>query len=132
MTRIFGGLAVILGLAGCVPDPTVDGRRAFIEDCSACHGTDARGGGSFGQQLIKVPPDLTGLALANGGTFPRDRVMSTIDGFRRGDHFSEAMPRFGEGDMGPTIIVEDENGIGTPVPARLLALAEYLETLQRR
>lgn len=55
--------------------------------------------------------------------------MSTIDGLDRGSHFSNAMPEFGAGDMGDTIIVE-ENGIGTPVPAELLALTEYLEDVQ--
>jgi len=28
-------------------------------------------------------------------------------------------------------VVENADGTGTPVPARLLALADYLETLQR-
>jgi hypothetical protein len=39
------------------------------------------------------------------------------------------MPEFGALDLGPAVIVEDD-GIGTPVPATLLALANYLETIQ--
>ena len=41
----------------------------------------------------------------------------------RGAHFSVAMPEFGAGDMGDTIIIE-RDGLGTPVPERLLALKE--------
>jgi hypothetical protein len=85
--------------------------------------------GSLGRQLLIMPPDLTVLAANNGGVFPRDYVLGVIDGFDRRPHFSGAMPEFGAGDMGPTIIVE-EDGLGTPIPARLLALATYLETIQ--
>ncbi len=119
-------LMACLGLAGCVEDAEVAGPMAFAQDCAGCHGRDAMGAGDFGRQLIRQPPDLTTLAQRNG-----DYVMSTIDGYARGAHFSAAMPEFGAGDMGPTIVVENADGTGTPIPARLLALADYLETLQR-
>jgi mono/diheme cytochrome c family protein len=122
----------VLPLAACVAEPEpVDGRRAFLEDCAACHGPEARGDGGLGATLDRRPPDLTGLSRRNGGVFPRDYVMSTIDGFARGGHFSAAMPEFGLGDMGPMVIVEGGDGNGIPVPARLLALADYLESVQR-
>jgi hypothetical protein len=57
--------------------------------------------------------------------------MSVIDGYRRGSHFSEAMPEFGATDLGPTVIVENPDGTGTPVPETLLALADYLESIQQ-
>ena len=119
-----------VSLAGCEQEVTVDGRQAFLENCAGCHGDDARGAGPIGRDLAKVPPDLTGLAARNGGSFPRDDVMSTIDGFRRNSHFSADMPEFGAGDMGPTTIVETD-GLGTPVPVQLLALTDYLQSLQR-
>lgn len=115
----------VLALGACVEE-TVDGRQAFMEDCAACHGSDGRGAGEFGEMLIKQPPDLTTLAARNGGTFPTDYVMSTIDGFHRDGSFSAAMPEFGAGDMGDTIMVGS-----TPVPARLWALANYLQSIQR-
>ena len=118
-----------LGLAACVEEP-VDGRTAFQADCAGCHGADARGNGPAASGLAIAPPDLTQIAARNGGTFPRDRVMSTIDGLNRGVHFSAAMPEFGAGDMGETIMTE-EDGLGMPVPARLLALTDYLESIQR-
>lgn len=123
-----------VGLTACVEaqdDSMIEmGARAFGEDCAACHGLDGMGSGSFGGALIVTPPDLTRLSADNGGVFPRDYVMSVIDGLNRGEHFSAAMPEFGAGDLGDPIIVE-QDGLGTPVPARLLALTDYLESLQR-
>jgi mono/diheme cytochrome c family protein len=107
-----------LGLAACVEEP-VDGRTAFMENCASCHGL-----------VATAPPDLTMIATRNGGTFPTDQVMSTIDGLDRGAHFSAAMPEFGAGDLGETVIVESE-GLGTPVPLKLLMLTEYLESIQQ-
>lgn len=117
--------------AACLPPEPQTGQAAFMESCAGCHGSDARGAGVAGQTLDKIPPDLTGLSARNGGIFPRDAVMSTIDGLTRRPHFSPDMPEFGAGDLGDTVIVENPDGTGTPVPERLLALAEYLESLQR-
>ncbi|WP_375264212.1 hypothetical protein [Palleronia sp.] len=41
------------------------------------------------------------------------------------------MPAFRDLALGPTVVVEIEEGIGTPVPADMLALWRYLETIQR-
>ena len=124
-------LAACTLIAACVQtEPEVSGQTAFLDNCAGCHGTDARGAGELGRTLDKAPPDLTGLATRNGGVFPRDYVMSTIDGLTRRPHFSAAMPEFGAGDLGETIIVENPDGTGTPVPERLLALADYLQSLQ--
>lgn len=95
------------------------GAILFARDCAACHGADARGGRA---------PDLTTLSARNGGTFPLDQVRSTIylGGGRSG---ATTMPRFGAQDMGQTVIVEHQ-GLGTPVPADLLALTTFLESVQ--
>ena len=57
--------------------------------------------------------------------------MSTIDGYtRRNDHGS-IMPEMGpviEG--GQTVMITTDDGIDTPVPEPLLALAQYVATLQ--
>lgn len=122
-------ILAVLGAAACVEEP-IDGRAAYLENCASCHGVDARGDGPIATGLTTAPPDLTMIAARNGGVFPTDQVMSTIDGLDRGAHFSAAMPEFGAGDMGATVIVE-EDGLGTPVPMQLLALAEYLESIQQ-
>jgi mono/diheme cytochrome c family protein len=118
-----------LGLAACVEEP-VDGRTAYKENCAVCHGPGGAGDGPAARGLATAPPDLTMLAARNGGVFPTDQVMSTIDGLERAPHFSAAMPEFGAGDLGETVIVE-EGGLGTPVPMKLLVLAEYLESIQQ-
>lgn len=118
-----------LALAGCVDVAEPNGQRMFAQNCASCHGSDAKGSGPMSRNLTTAPPNLTTLASRNNDTFPRDYVMSTIDGLDRGTHFSDAMPEFGAGDMGNTIIVE-RDGLGTPVPADLLALTAYLERLQ--
>lgn len=125
-------LALGLG-AGCVEqelDVSAEaGAMLFAENCAACHGADAKGAGEFGVQLFNIPPNLTRLSEQYEGVFPRDYVLGVIDGFHRDPAFSAAMPEFGAGDLGPTVIVE-EDGLGTPIPARLLALVTWLETIQ--
>jgi len=119
----------VLALAACVEEP-VDGRTAYLENCASCHAADARGDGPTARALSVTAPDLTLISARNGGTFPTDQVMSIIDGLNRDPHFSAAMPEFGAGDLGETVIVE-EDGLGTPVPMTLLLLTEYLESIQQ-
>ena len=127
------GLAAAGVLAACVVEPPeVLGGAIYQSDCAGCHGPDARGGGAFAHTLSRTPPDLTRLAVRNGGAFPRDYVMGVIDGFDRGSHFAPDMPAFGDGDLGHTVIVENDDGTATPIPERLLALADHLEGLQRQ
>ncbi|MCF2871961.1 cytochrome c [Octadecabacter sp. G9-8] len=135
MTNLkWGAPLLAVGLvAGCVEqelDVSAEaGAVLFADNCAGCHGADAKGAGEFGVQLFNIPPDLTRLSEQYGGVFPRDYVLGVIDGFHRDPAFSTAMPEFGAGDMGPTVIVE-ENGLGTPIPARLLALSQWLESVQ--
>ncbi|MGZ9810642.1 c-type cytochrome [Pseudoroseicyclus sp. H15] len=124
-------LALPLALAGCMSEPEeVDGAAFYAANCAACHGPEARGNGPAAAGLPTAPPDLTTLSARNGGTFPRDEVMSFIDGYTRGSHYGAVMPEFGAGDLGETILVENADGTATPVPAALLAVTNYLQRLQ--
>ena len=60
------------------------------------------------------------------------RVMSAIDGYtRRGDRTS-VMPELGVVfQEGPLVMVPTGDGVATPTPANLVALAEYLRGIQR-
>lgn len=127
--RIYG-IFVIGLLAGCVDEPEISGQQSFLDNCAVCHGLDGKGGGVAALSLSVTPPDLTQLSARNGGVFPRNFVMGTIDGFDRDSHFAPDMPAFGDGDMGDAVIVENEDGTGTPIPLELLALADYLEAIQ--
>ena len=114
----------LLALAGCATE-AVDGKQAYLEDCSACHGASGKGDGPLARDLAKAPADLTILAARYDGIYPRDYVMSTIDGLHRQEGFSYEMPEFGACDMGEIVMVGS-----TPIPARLFALANYIGTLQ--
>lgn len=82
--------------------------------------------------LDHPPADLTRISERNGGTFPMVRVMSAIDGYtRRGDRTS-VMPELGVVfQEGPLVMVPTGDGVATPTPANLVALAEYLRGIQR-
>ncbi len=128
-------LLSVIVISGCVEDPQDDrldaahGQTLFMAQCAQCHGDDGRGAGPASLGLGAPPPSLTTLSQRNGGLFPRDYVLTMIDGLTRQGHPDDAMPEFGAQDMGPLIQVE-EDGISTPIPADLLALATYLEALQ--
>lgn len=128
-------VAAALPMLACTPEiettriDAARGKQLFADNCAVCHGNDASGGGSASLGLGGPPPSLKNLSLRNNGVFPRDYVLSTIDGLSRQNHPTAAMPEFGAGDMGPTIIIEDGD-LATPVPANMLALASYLESVQ--
>lgn len=127
-------LTGVLMLGACttaqqMPGPS-DGARLFAENCAACHGADARGAGPETFGLGKVPPDLTGISARNGGTFPRARILSVIDGYRQGSHPDERiMPEFGA-TLGGDLVPVEVDGVMTPTPRALAALLAYLESIQ--
>jgi hypothetical protein len=73
-------------------------------------------------------PNLTTLALRNGGEFPADRVASYIDG--RGlppAHGSRTMPVWGAVFDATARLVVDAESAGP----RVAAIVEHLRSLQR-
>lgn len=128
--RLRGALAGVLlatlagvGTAG-ERDAAEAGRLRFETDCALCHGPDARGNGPFAALLNVTPPDLTGLARANGGRFPFSGVYRSIDGRDRPlAHGTEAMPVWGRR-------WKAEGGEETWVRGRVLELILYLESVQ--
>jgi len=121
-----------LAVAACQNVPVAEvqvARQDFANHCAACHGADARGNGPAAAGMAVPPPDLTRLSARNGGAFPLVAVMSQIDSYTRGPG---SMPEFGSLLLeDETVLVETSPGVLTPTPARLAAMARYLETLQR-
>jgi mono/diheme cytochrome c family protein len=78
------------------PAMAMNGERLSRTYCGSCHGKTAKGDGPLAKDLKVAPADLTKLSEANGGTFPFDMVMKTIDHGRsvRG-HGTEDMPAWG-------------------------------------
>ena len=109
MTRLLIGIWAMAGLAlvACVPNEmpeASDGRALYMEYCSACHGENAKGDGPMARAMTTAPKDLTLISLRHGDSFPRAKVLSTIDGYARSDLDGPGMPEFGEllqGDLVP-------------------------------
>ena len=112
-------------LAGCamLMPQLPDGKALFAENCEACHGPSGRGDGPAADGLNPRPADLTRISPRNDGVFPRDRIMSRIDGYTVAG--GTAMPEFGS-YMEGNIVLDDR----TPTPDWLIALADYLEEIQ--
>lgn len=128
--------AASFAASGCVTDGSAQrtdadyGKVLFLAHCADCHGTDASGSGVASLGLGTPPPSLRQLSKRNSGVFPREYVMSVIDGLARREHPGSVMPEFGAGDLGELVQVENDEGLSTPIPANLLAFANYLESIQ--
>lgn len=126
------GLAMAGMIAACAPQMSdqVQARNDFAALCVDCHGADGRGGEPAAAGMQPAPVDLTRVAASNGGVFPRLQVMGHIYGFTPGRSESP-MPEFGDLLDGPTVPYDAGDGNPTPTPARLVALMEYVEAMQR-
>jgi hypothetical protein len=62
---------------------SVDGKILYKEYCQHCHGEDLRGHGPGANGLRIPPPDLTTLALRNGGKFNSGAVEDRINGWKQ-------------------------------------------------
>ena len=124
---------VLLALSACLPKvkETPDPKQDFAEYCAACHGAGGKGDGGAGGGLKKNPADLTTLSAKNHGAFPTTRVMAQIWGYA-GAKGQGVMPDFSPMMQGELVPYDGGDGIETPTPVRLVALAEYLKTLQAK
>ena len=128
-------IAAALMLGACVPAPAplheanATPQMDFAEYCAGCHGAGGKGDGAAAAGLPKQPADLTRLSARNHGSFPTTRVMAQIWGYtgKKGDG---VMPDFSPLMAGAMVPFDGGDGIQTPTPIRLVALAEYLQSLQ--
>ena len=130
MQRFFAGVIGAAVLAACAPEVET-GRANYDSLCAGCHGLSGKGDGAAAAGLDERPADLTQIAAVNGGVFPRVEVMAKIDGYAKGEPHYGAMPAFWPLLEGRTVLVETGDGILTPTPEPLVALAEYIESLQQ-
>jgi len=118
-------------VAACAPDTTPTGAaRDYADYCASCHGPSGRGNGPAAVGMQPAPSDLTQLAAQNGGVFPKSRVMGQLVGYTMGRSESH-MPIFETLREGPVVMYDDGSGQRVATPARLVALADYLQTLQQ-
>jgi mono/diheme cytochrome c family protein len=104
------------------------GSDLFAFYCATCHGTDAKGNGPVAAALKRPPPDLTRLALLNGGSFPRQRVETYVT--NDGDTIT---PAHGSSEMpvwGPVFRGLDPSD--TLVRVRIANVVGYVESIQAK
>jgi mono/diheme cytochrome c family protein len=72
------------------------GRGLFLQYCTSCHGTDAKGAGPAAASLKAPVPDLTTLPQKNG-KFDEARVRTSIEGTQaKTAHGTRDMPVWGK------------------------------------
>lgn len=118
-------------VAACAPEAQPTGAAGDYADyCAACHGPSGRGNGPAAVGMAVAPVDLTMLASENYGVFPKTRVMGQLVGYTMGRSESH-MPIYEVLREGPTVMYDDGSGQRVATPARLVALADYIQTLQQ-
>lgn len=126
-------LVLALALPVALPAAAADldlGRETFAGACAACHGAEARGDGPMAE-LISIPvPDLTRIAVRNGGAFPWLKVVHLIDGRTGLRGHGGPMPLFGALFAGDTAAADAPDGTPVITSARVLALTDYLAAIQ--
>lgn len=129
---LFVALGCVAPVASAEPEPP--GRQLYVRYCGACHGPQGKGDGIASSFMRPSPSDLTLLAKRHGGEFPLDLVTKAIDGREMPRvHGDPWMPIWG------TVLGEQPAAAGEPkdvvegkVEGRMLAIAEYLRTIQAR
>jgi mono/diheme cytochrome c family protein len=113
------------------------GQNEFLRSCASCHGVSGKGDGPVANSLSPPPSDLTRLSEANNGVFPVSRVHEVIDGrVERLIHGTRDMPVWGDRYMQEMTSRESRDFVSKEwneaiVRRRILALVEYISTLQR-
>ncbi len=122
---------VALVAAPAIAQDITRGGEYFEGFCAACHGIGAMGDGPMAAILDISPPDLTGLAEANGGEFPVARVVRKIDGRDMLLSHGGPMPLFGMILESDSAVVDGEDG--TPIITRqaVVDLTTWLGSIQR-
>ncbi len=129
MIRSLPWLVPLLFTAACMPEPPVSGAMLFSRNCSGCHGPTGQGDGAAASAGTQ-PADLTRIAARRGGVWPMLEVMSIIDGYAKGTNPRAGMPAF-SGFLDPPLVPFDTgNGVVVEAPRNLIALVDYLETIQ--
>lgn len=133
---ILMGATIALTVTGALAQGKIDlGKREYDANCASCHGAAGRGDGPNRPYLNVSPTDLTGLAKANGGVLPINRLYASIDGEQlpRG-HGTRDMPTWGYDYRlkAAEYYREVDYDPSTFVRTRILALIEYISRLQAK
>ena len=131
---VAGGL-LALAEGAMAGDAVTIGSFEFMNSCAQCHGVMGKGGGNLAPLLTSKVPDLTTLQADNGGVFPVARVFEVInDGGGVNSHGTYEMPAWGQRyrASAPDMLGPFGTKAEAGALARLLALVEYLTTIQEK
>ena len=128
--RFLTAIAVMLAAPVWAEGDPVAGEGVFRTFCAACHGVDAQGDGPMSSMLTVEPPDLTALALSNGGVFPVFRVVRQIDGRDPMMAHGGEMPVFGALFDYPDGSLKSETGQPIITAQPIADVAAWLESVQ--
>ena len=120
----------LVGLAACSPVSSNTGRAIYADKCAVCHGATGKGDGALAATLDTRPADLTRIAARRDGVWPMLEVMGIIDGYSKRYLPGSEMPIYDEFLEGDLVSFDTGNGLQQRTPAGLLAIAQYLETIQ--
>lgn len=138
LTRFWSGmtafLVLIMALAlAALTAAAQTGKQDYQAYCAECHGFDGKGNGTSVSTIPMNPPpsDVTHLSKKNGGKFPFDWVVETIDGRAHiPSHERLQMPFLGTTLQKPGKEFTPESD--AEVKRRIESMARYVETLQQK
>lgn len=126
-------VSAVVGITAVQAQDLTVGEQIYVDRCTVCHGVTGAGDGLAAVLFAKAPRNLRLLAKENGGAFPLDAVLQSIDRLDVVAHGgSSPMPIWGEAFMvealGDRMI--DPKDSAMIVQGRLLSVARYIESLQ--
>ncbi|HEY9157137.1 c-type cytochrome [Candidatus Binatus sp.] len=125
---------LILLLAATARDAAAQsGIRDYQNHCAECHGLGGRGDGPTCLTIPMNPPpnDLTQMAKNNGGKFPFDEVVESVDGRKNiPSHARLQMPFWGTTLQKPGKEFTPESD--AEVKKRIESMARYVESIQQK
>lgn len=128
-TTLTAAAAIALLAAPALADDA--GKTEYMNACAACHGADGAGSGPVSEYMTIVVPPLTGLAAANDGVFPLQKVVEIIDGRTDVRAHGSGMPVWGAVFADPLAAEVSGQSSDYITRGRILSLAYYLESIQK-
>jgi mono/diheme cytochrome c family protein len=119
-----------IGSAYAQTPPGDVGASLYKTHCASCHGVNGRGDGPVAPSLKVEVPDLTRIAIRQGGQFPADQVRRIIDGrATRPPHGPRNMPVWGDAFR---VSGGDDQQAQKRANELVDLLTEYLRSIQTR
>lgn len=106
------------------------GELLFKKNCVSCHGVTGQGGGPLSAGLGTAPANLTQIAARRDGVWPMLEIMSILDGYLKATNPRQDMPIIEDLLDNEMVEFDTGNGLMTLVPAKLVEVTNYLESLQ--